>query len=64
MTIEGILEDDRRLEKDRFRDDFAKFALIGIMAARAGFKGTIIDSEEIADDAYAVADAMLKRRQD
>lgn len=48
-------------ELQELREKFACYALVGIMAARAGSKGTIINEDECADDAVMVADAMIKK---
>lgn len=44
------------------RDELAKTALLGILAGFRWEPGRVFDPDELASDAYAVADAMLKQR--
>jgi hypothetical protein len=45
------------------RDDFAAAALLGLGAASEYTDGRMIHIEELARDAYEIADAMLSERE-
>lgn len=44
------------------RDEFAMLALGGLLAAHEG-TDTALEIPEYADDAYRIADAMMRRRE-
>lgn len=61
MQANKSLADDLDASLTRSRDLFAMHALQGMLASNSGANG--IDNDAWADDAYAQADAMMKRRQ-
>lgn len=66
MLIEAIQEAFPKQSEDRkaVRDYFAAAALQGLISAARGLDGIVNYSETvIAENAYALADAMLKARE-
>ena len=65
-----ILQDNASLtrtievkSREELRDDFARAAMQGIMANGAAMPSKQIHFDNIAEDAYRLSDAMLKRRE-
>ena len=58
MTVYDM--DPIKKARAELRDEFAKAALIGLLASGGG--SIDLDREELADEAWAQADAMLEAR--
>lgn len=64
LTTEAKAELQTEIYLIELRDSFARSAMQGILASwNRGNSGRLLVEDAIADDAYVIADAMLKRRE-